>query len=132
MTNFDKRLSCCLPSCFNTLLKLIDIRVNLMKLSFLTLEFMWYVIPKNQVSDLHTWKYGRLYTVASTLVVTLDRLSAIIDCQPSYRLKLYGFRAFSVCAPSLWNKLPTDIKCSPTVVTFKCKLKTYLFRLDYY
>ena len=56
----------------------------------------------------------------------------LLLCQPSYRLKSYGFRAFSVCAPSLWNKLPKDIKCSPTVVTFKRKLKTYLFRLAYY
>ena len=56
----------------------------------------------------------------------------LLFCQPSYRLKTYGFRAFSVCAPNLWNKLPMDIKCSPSVVTFKRKLKTHLFRLVYY
>ena len=27
----------------------------------------------------------------------------LLLCQPSYRLKSYGFRAFSVCAPTLWN-----------------------------
>ena len=54
--------------------------------------------------------------------------------QPSYRLKSYGFRAFSICAPSLWNKLPINIKCSQSVGTFKRNLKTYmyLFRLAYY
>ena len=52
--------------------------------------------------------------------------------QPSYHLKSYGFRAFSICAPSLWNKLPINIKCSQSVGTFKRNLKTYLFRLAYY
>ena len=52
--------------------------------------------------------------------------------QPSYRLKSYGFKAFSICAPRLWNKLPINIKCSQSVGTFKCNLKTYLFRLAYY
>ena len=62
---------------------------------------------------------------------TLRSADKLLLCQPSYRLKSYGSRAFSVCALSLWNKLPMDIKCSPTVVIFKRKLKTHLFRLAY-
>lgn len=39
----------------------------------------------------------------------------------------YGERAFSRCAPLLWNNLPIDIKLSPTLNLFKKKLKTHLF-----
>ena len=52
--------------------------------------------------------------------------------QPTYKLKSYGSRAFSVCAPKLWNSLPLEIKSSSSVPVFKCNLKTYLFRLAYF
>ena len=39
----------------------------------------------------------------------------------------YGDRAFSACAPLLWNNLPSHIQDSPTIDTFKKKLKTHLF-----
>ena len=39
--------------------------------------------------------------------------------QPGYKLKSYGLRSFSVCAPMLWNKLPTYIKESSTIAIFK-------------
>ena len=39
----------------------------------------------------------------------------------------YGDRAFSVCAPKLWNNLPIFVRDSPTLNTFKTRLKTYLF-----
>lgn len=47
--------------------------------------------------------------------------------QPQYKLKTYGSRAFSVCAPKLWNELPFKIKSSPSIDTFKRNLKTHLF-----
>ena len=49
----------------------------------------------------------------------------LLFCQPSYRTKSYGSRAFSVSAPCLWNKLPMDIKCSPSTAIFRRKLKTH-------
>ena len=39
----------------------------------------------------------------------------------------YGNRAFSVCAPRLWNNLPLHVRDSPTLPIFKNRLKTYLF-----
>ena len=62
----------------------------------------------------------------------LGSADKLLLSQPSYRLKSYGFRAFSICAPSLWNKLPINIECSQSVATFKRNLKTYLFRLAHY
>jgi len=37
---------------------------------------------------------------------------------PRSRLKFYGYRAFSVCAPKLWNNLPEHIKCSSALFQF--------------
>ena len=40
----------------------------------------------------------------------------------------FGDRAFYICAPRLWNKLPLNIKnCTSIVDTFKTVLKTHLF-----
>ena len=39
----------------------------------------------------------------------------------------FGERAFAVAAPKEWNKLPTSIRDSPSVSSFKARLKTYLF-----
>jgi len=47
-------------------------------------------------------------------------------CVPRTRLRV-GERAFSSAAPRLWNALPTDIKQAATLLTFKKKLKTFLF-----
>ena len=47
---------------------------------------------------------------------------------PPSNLKTYGDRAFSVCAPKLWNCLPYHIRCSPSVSAFKSSLKTYFFK----
>ena len=46
---------------------------------------------------------------------------------PKTRTTSYGDRAFSVCAPVLWNELPDDIRFETELCTFKSKLKTYLF-----
>ena len=47
------------------------------------------------------------------------------------RLKKAGERAFSVCAPKLWNKLPCHVVKSLSVESFKVALKTHLFREVY-
>ena len=48
--------------------------------------------------------------------------------EPKSRLKSYGDRAFSVCAPKLWNKLPLALRTCGKVDVFKRNLKTYLFK----
>ena len=45
--------------------------------------------------------------------------------------KTYGDRAFSVCAPRLWNRLPEHIRTIDSLAGFKRELKTHLFRLAY-
>jgi hypothetical protein len=42
-----------------------------------------------------------------------------------------GDRAFSACAPTLWNKLPLSVRSSDTLSAFRKHLKTHLFGLAY-
>ena len=51
--------------------------------------------------------------------------------EPKFNLKKYGSRAFSVCAPGLWNSLPLEIRMCDSIDTFKRKLKTHLFKSSY-
>ena len=40
-------------------------------------------------------------------------------------------KAFSSCAPSLWNNLPLSVHSATSVATFRRRLKTYLFNLAF-
>ena len=46
---------------------------------------------------------------------------------PRHKTQSYGGRAFSVLAPTEYNKLPDNITSAPTVTCFKSRLKTHLF-----
>ena len=48
-----------------------------------------------------------------------------------YRSSKYGSSAFSISAPTHWNKLRWEIRCTENVSSFKTKLKYHLFRLAY-
>ena len=52
-------------------------------------------------------------------------------CIPKARTVTYGERSFAYCAPTLWNNLPSSVKTSSSIPSFKKHLKTYLFRLSY-
>jgi hypothetical protein len=47
---------------------------------------------------------------------------------PKTKLKTYGDRAFSKCAPALWNSLPHEIKSADTLDTFQSRLKTHFLK----
>ena len=52
---------------------------------------------------------------------------------PKSRTVTYGDRAFSVCAPKLWNELPFQLRMSSNIhcQAFKSGLKTMLFKIAY-
>jgi len=54
-------------------------------------------------------------------VSTLDRQGTLRSVE----------RAFHIAAPRAWNSLPSDVKKSDTVKTFKKRLKTFLFCKPY-
>ena len=43
-----------------------------------------------------------------------------------------GDRAFSIYASKIWNTVPKSLRETPSLNTFKSKLKTYLFDLEYF
>ena len=45
--------------------------------------------------------------------------------------KKAGTRAFSVAAPTVWNSLPAGVKPAGNIVSFRRRLKTYLFNAGY-
>ena len=51
--------------------------------------------------------------------------------QPKSRTKRYGDRAFSTCAPQLWNSLPVDVRQITSLSQFKKAIKTILFKRAY-
>ncbi|MBN3319116.1 KCNKD protein, partial [Atractosteus spatula] len=72
-------------------------------------------------------------TVAEKLINTfvfsqIDYCSALLAGVPSSPLHSMGDRAFSCYAPKLWNSLPKDIRESPSLNSFKSRLKTLFFR----
>ena len=52
-------------------------------------------------------------------------------CIPLTKTKTVGERAFSFTGPKQWNSLPYDVRYSPSLLSFKKALKTYLFKSAY-
>ena len=50
---------------------------------------------------------------------------------PKTNRKFAGNRSFRFQAPQVWNSLPTTLRNSPSLNTFKTNLKTYLFQTHY-
>ena len=46
---------------------------------------------------------------------------------PKRNTKMFGEHSFSFLAPSVWNRLPSDLRNSSTLPLFKSILKTHLF-----
>ena len=48
--------------------------------------------------------------------------------RPAHSKATLGDRSFSFASSSVWNSIPNDVRCSPSLSSFKSCLKTYLFR----
>jgi len=57
--------------------------------------------------------------------------SQILLQVPLSQLKSYGDCAFSVTAPTLWNKLPADIRNALSLENFLSVLKVHLFKVAF-
>ena len=51
--------------------------------------------------------------------------------RPAHSKVTLGDRSFSFASSSVWNSIPNDVRCAPSLSSFKCHLKTYLFRSAY-
>ena len=50
---------------------------------------------------------------------------------PTFKLSTVGSRALPAAGPQIWNNLPEDVTSSPSLSTFRQRLKTVLFRRSY-
>ena len=51
--------------------------------------------------------------------------------RPAHSKVTLGDRSFSFASSSVWNSIPNDVRCAPSLSSFKSRLKTYLFRSVY-
>ena len=51
--------------------------------------------------------------------------------RPAHSKTTFGDHSFPFASSSVWNSIPNDVRCSPSLSSFKSRLKTYLFRSDY-
>ena len=68
-----------------------------------------------------------IYQPSRSLRSSNDRLLRV----PRWKLKSFGYRSFSYQGPVVWNSLPTDLKLSSSLSSFKSRLKTHLFKKSY-
>ena len=68
-----------------------------------------------------------IYEPSRSLRSSNDRLLRV----PRWKLKSFGYRSFSYQGPVVWNSLPTDLKLSSSLSSFKSRLKTQLFKKSY-
>ena len=73
-------------------------------------------------------KLLKIYTPNRTLRSSKDTRTLIL---PSFRTKSFGYRRFSYQGPLHFNSLPSQVRHSKSVNSFKASLKTYLFRTYY-
>ena len=59
----------------------------------------------------------------------LDTLIEVI-VRPSRRVTV-GDRSFATAGPRIWNTLPRDVTTATSLLSFRRKLKTHLFRQSY-
>ena len=48
--------------------------------------------------------------------------------RPAHGMAKQGDRSFSFASSSVWNSIPNDVRCAPSLSSSKSHLKTYLFR----
>ena len=51
--------------------------------------------------------------------------------RPAHSKATLGDRSFSFASSSVWISIPNDVRCAPSLSSFKSRLKTYLFRWVY-
>ena len=47
--------------------------------------------------------------------------------RPAHSKATLGDRSFSFASSSVWNSIPNDVRCAPSLSSFKSRLKIYLF-----
>ena len=51
--------------------------------------------------------------------------------RPAHSKATLGDRSFSIASSSVWNSIPNDVRCAPSLSSSKSRLRTYLVRSVY-
>ena len=96
----------------------------------------WWAIKIQRLRKGSSWGRARLPSLLRSLIAislpsrSLRSNRGITLSIPRIKTNT-GARAFSSCAPSLWNNLPLSVRSATSVATFRRRLKTYLFDLAF-
>ena len=71
---------------------------------------------------------ARILLASLARVFRFALMKILKKCVLINQLINYGQRSFSYTAPKLWNTLPSSLRFSISTASFKCQLKTYLFK----
>ena len=98
------------------------------KLATLVYKFIHTGFPK--YFALYPSTYGNTYNTRRSQSVA--NFLNVPKFQPTIHksTKQFGF-SFAFDAPTVWNSLSEDIRASPTIASFRKKLKTYLYTKAY-
>lgn len=104
-------------------------------------ELHWLPVAKRVEYKILLLTYKALHGMAPSYIADLLTVSKKSRCVRSNSMLMldiprtksvrYGDRAFSFSAPTLWNKLPHELKEASTTDSFKSQLKTLLFKEAY-
>ena len=89
------------------------------KINLLTFKCINWLGPKYSQELLDVYKPNRSLR-SSTYSISLNL--------PLNNMKSYKLRSFSVSGPRLWNELPSELQVIESMIIFKAKLKTHLFK----
>ena len=102
----------------------------MIELHWLPVKFrIWYKICLLIFKCINHASYAHPEELQSLL--TINHSTRFVQLKMQRNNLKISDRAFSVCAPKLWNQLPTNLKNEKSFTSFKCDLKTYLFRCAY-
>ena len=79
----------------------------------------------NNIAPAYLTNDLNIYTPSRALRSSMDKTK--LD-QKRFHYKYFGERSFMFLGPKLWNQLPIDIREASTLISFKSKLKSHLFR----
>ena len=109
-------------STYNDLLK----RGNFLSLSALRLRFLAIEMYKcrNNMAPSYRCDLFRQNIISYNLRDS-DKL-----IQPDFKTKTFGYRSFTYYGSKIWNSLPTEIKASKTLSTFKIQINEWCHSAD--
>jgi len=91
------------------------------------IHFMILLITYKSINDMAPEYLCELVSIRKSFRKLRSSSQILLQVLVS-RLRSYGDCAFSVAAPTFWNRLPVNIKNGSSLEHFKSLLKTHLFR----